>query len=165
MQPNMEKFHLSDDEIYTLLDRVKEGVLGTIGKDGYPYCIPVNFVRIGNKVYFHGRKQGEKNDNMKACDKVCLTAMETGGFEITGPDGCNTTTVYESAVIRGKVRVIEDLDKKIAVLRAIIAKTVPERAGFPMNEKMAAAAEVFEISVESMTGKYHRPMPDHKVMH
>lgn len=165
MQPNMEKFHLSDDEIYALLDRVKEGVLGTVGKDGYPYCIPVNFVRIGNKIYFHGRKSGEKNENMEACDKVCLTAMETGGFEITGPDGCNTTTVYESVIVRGTVRTIEDLDKKIAVLRAIIAKTVPERAGFPMKEERAAAAAVFEMSIETATGKYHKPMPDHKVMH
>jgi nitroimidazol reductase NimA-like FMN-containing flavoprotein (pyridoxamine 5'-phosphate oxidase superfamily) len=165
MQPNMEKFHLSDDEIYALLDRVKEGVLGTVGKDGYPYCIPVNFVRIGNKIYFHGRKSGEKNENMEACDKVCLTAMETGGFEITGPDGCNTTTVYESVIVRGTVKTIEDLDKKIAVLRAIIAKTVPERAGFPMKEERAAAAAVFEMSIETATGKYHKPMPDHKVMH
>ncbi len=164
MQPNMEKFHLSDDEIYALLDRVKEGVLGTVGKDGYPYCIPINFVRIGNKIYFHGRKSGEKNENMEACDKVCLTAMETGGFEITGPDGCNTTTVYESVIVRGTVRTIEDLDKKIAVLRAIIAKTVPERAGFPMKEERAAAAAVFEMSIETATGKYHKPMPDHKVM-
>lgn len=160
----MEKFHLSDDEIYALLDRVKEGVLGTVGKDGYPYCIPINFVRIGNKIYFHGRKSGEKNENMEACDKVCLTAMETGGFEITGPDGCNTTTVYESVIVRGTVRTIEDLDKKIAVLRAIIAKTVPERAGFPMKEERAAAAAVFEMSIETATGKYHKPMPDHKVM-
>ncbi len=165
MQPNMEKFHLSDDEIYALLDRVKEGVLGTVGKDGYPYCIPINFVRIGNKIYFHGRKSGEKNENMEACDKVCLTAMETGGFEITGPDGCNTTTVYESVIVRGTVITIEDLDKKIAVLRAIIAKTVPERAGFPMKEERAAAAAVFEMSIETATGKYHKPMPDHKVMH
>jgi hypothetical protein len=165
MQPNMEKFHLSDDEIYALLDRVKEGVLGTVGKDGYPYCIPINFVRIGNKIYFHGRKSGEKNENMEACDKVCLTAMETGGFEITGPDGCNTTTVYESVIVRGTVKTIEDLDKKIAVLRAIIAKTVPERAGFPMKEERAAAAAVFEMSIETATGKYHKPMPDHKVMH
>jgi nitroimidazol reductase NimA-like FMN-containing flavoprotein (pyridoxamine 5'-phosphate oxidase superfamily) len=165
MQPNMEKFHLSDDEIYALLDRVKEGVLCTVGKDGYPYCIPVNFVRIGNKIYFHGRKSGEKNENMEACDKVCLTAVETGGFEITGPDGCNTTTVYESVIVRGTVRTIEDLDKKIAVLRAIIAKTVPERAGFPMKEERAAAAAVFEMSIETATGKYHKPMPDHKVMH
>lgn len=165
MQPNMEKFHLSDDEIYALLDRVKEGVLGTVGKDGYPYCIPINFVRIGNKIYFHGRKSGEKNENMEACDKVCLTAMETGGFEITGPNGCNTTTVYESVIVRGTVRTIEDLDKKIAVLRAIIAKTVPERAGFPMKEERAAAAAVFEMSIETATGKYHKPMPDHKVMH
>jgi len=165
MQPNMEKFHLSDDKIYALLDRVKEGVLGTVGKDGYPYCIPINFVRIGNKIYFHGRKSGEKNENMEACDKVCLTAMETGGFEITGPDGCNTTTVYESVIVRGTVRTIEDLDKKIAVLRAIIAKTVPERAGFPMKEERAAAAAVFEMSIETATGKYHKPMPDHKVMH
>ena len=165
MQPNMEKFHLSDDEIYALLDRVKEGVLGTVGKDGYPYCIPINFVRIGNKIYFHGRKSGEKNENMEACDKVCLTAMETGGFEITGPDGCNTTTVYESVIVRGTVKTIEDLDKKIAVLRAIITKTVPERAGFPMKEERAAAAAVFEMSIETATGKYHKPMPDHKVLH
>ena len=164
MQPNMEKFHLSDGEIYALLDRVKEGVLGTIGKDGYPYCIPVNFVRIGNRIYFHGRKTGEKNDNLAACDRVCLTAMETGGFERTGPEGNNTHTIFESVIVRGTVRPIEDMDKKTAVLSALVAKLTPQRMGDGINPKSVDAAAVYEIAIESMTGKYHRPMPDHAVM-
>ncbi|MGN1045335.1 MAG: pyridoxamine 5'-phosphate oxidase family protein [Candidatus Methanomethylophilaceae archaeon] len=165
MQPNMERFYLNKSEIYTVLDRTKEGVLSTVGKDGYPYGTPVNFVRIDDAIYFHGRKVGEKVDNIKACDKVCLTAMILGGFEHCGPDGCNTTSIYESVIVRGTVSEVTDTDEKIAALKATIAKLTPERVNDPMNKKLADVAAIYRIGIDSATGKYHRPMAGNRIMH
>ena len=165
MQPNMEKFHLEQAEIEAILDKCKEGVLCTIGTDGYPYGTPVNYVRDGDRILFHGRKMGEKVDNIKACNKVCLTVMITNGFEHCGPDGCNTTTNYESVIVRGTVSEVTDETEKIKMLKDTIAKLVPERIPDAMNEKMAAAAAIYAIKIESATGKYHRPMAGHKIMY
>lgn len=165
MQPNMEKFHLSVDEINAVLDKCKEGVLCTIGQDGYPYGTPVNYVRDGDCILFHGRKMGEKADNIKKCDKVCLTVMITNGFEHCGPDACNTTTNYESVIVRGTVSEVTDEAKKVDMLRKTIAKLVPERVPDTMNEKMALAAAIYAIKIESATGKYHKPMAGNKIMY
>lgn len=165
MQPNMEKYHLEAAEINELLDRCKEGVLCTIGQDGYPYGTPVNYIRVGDEILFHGRKAGEKVDNIRACNKVCLTVMVTDGFERCGPQGNNTTTNYESVIVRGTVSEITDEAAKVDMLKAVIAKLVPERIPDGMNEKAAAAAAVYSIKVESATGKYHRPMPGNRTIH
>ena len=37
MQPNMQKYQLTKDEMYALIDRAKMAVISTIGEDGYPY--------------------------------------------------------------------------------------------------------------------------------
>lgn len=161
----MERFYLNKSEVYTILDRSKEGVLSTIGKDGFPYGTPINFVRIGDEIYFHGRKMGEKVENIKACDKVCLTVMTLGGFEHCGPNGCNTTTIYESVIVRGTVFEVTDAGKKIDVLKATLAKLTPERVSDPMDEKTAGAAAIYCIKIDSATGKYHRPMAGNKIMH
>lgn len=160
----MEKFHLGAEEINALLDRKKDGVLSTIGQDGFPYGTPVNYVRIGEKIYFHGRHVGEKVSNLEACGKVCLTVVETGGFERCGDCCNNTTTIYESVIVRGTVTKVTDETEKVKVLEATIAKLVPERVKDPMNPAAAKAAAVYEIKVESATGKYHRPMPENKIM-
>ena len=44
MQPNMQKYPLTEEQMDALLDRARMGVISTIGEDGYPYGTPVNFV-------------------------------------------------------------------------------------------------------------------------
>ncbi len=164
-QPYMARNHMEREEVYALLDRCCEGVLSTVGRDGYPYGAPVNYVRIGDRIYFHGRAAGEKVENIAACPRVCLTVMESGGFEVTGPDSCNTSTVYESAIIRGTAVRVEDKAEKLEALRATVAKLVPGRLSDGMNEKSADAADVYAIVIESATGKFHRPRDGGRVMH
>ena len=158
MQPNMIKHQMDRDECYSLLDRVNEGVLSTIGKDGYPYSIPVNFVRIGDCIYFHGRGVGEKCDNIQSCEKVCFTVFDSKGFMNTGPNGCNTTTLYESAVIRGCASIVNDKGSKTDILKALLDKMVPGRSKDGMKDSMIDAAAVFRIDIVSITGKYRRAM-------
>ncbi len=163
MQPLTEKNRMNLEEIYALLDRCNEGVLSTVGPDGYPYGVPVNYVRIGNTIYIHGRPAGDKVDNLESRPKACFTVMEVGGFERTGPDGCNTTTVYESAIVRGTAEKVEGETEKTAVLKALIAKLVPERIPDGMDAKAVQHVAVYGIKIENATGKYHRPRAgDHR---
>ena len=165
MQPHIVKNHMEKEEVYSLLDKCNEGVLATIGNDGYPYGTPINYVRIGEVIYFHGRPAGEKVENLAACPKVCLTVMETSGFEYTGPESCNTATVYESAIVRGTAEKATNPAEKIDALKALVAKLVPGRMFDGMGDRMIDAVAVYAIRIESATGKFHRPMHGNRVTH
>ena len=65
MQPNMQKYQLTEEEMISVLNKSKYGVLSTIGEDGFPYGVPVNFVYLDGKIYIHGRKIGEKVMNTR----------------------------------------------------------------------------------------------------
>lgn len=163
VQPNMERCPLTQDEMHSLLDRTRYAVLSTIGEDGYPYGAPVNFVCLEGRIFFHGRRVGEKVSNLRRDPRCCMTVFEENGYERCGDDACNTTTVYESVIIRGKVRIVDDDEEKMRVLRAIIDKIVPERRMDAMDGAKVPPTGVFEIVVESMTGKYHRPEAGHRI--
>ncbi|MBE6514616.1 MAG: pyridoxamine 5'-phosphate oxidase family protein [Candidatus Methanomethylophilaceae archaeon] len=164
MQPLMEKNHMSREEAEALLARNGEGVLSTNGGDGYPYGTPVNYILMDGAVYFHGRPAGEKVDNMARDPKVCLTVTESGGFEITGDKACNATTVYESVIVRGRAAPIESDEEKARVLRALAERLVPEKRGAEMPMASVMRTAVYRIDIDSITGKYRRPMAGHRVV-
>lgn len=164
MQPLMEKNHMSREESEALLARNGEGVLSTNGGDGYPYGTPVNYILMDGAVYFHGRPAGEKVDNMARDPKVCLTVTESGGFEITGDKACNATTVYESVIVRGRAAAIESDEEKARVLRALAERLVPEKRGAEMPMASVMRTAVYRIDIDSITGKYRRPMAGHRVV-
>lgn len=164
MQPNMAKNQLTSEQITEVLDKATWGTLSTVGADGYPYGAPVNIVRVGDVVYFHGRRMGEKVDNIARDPKVCLTVVEENGFEDMGPDSCDSTTIYRSVIIRGKAERVTDPDTCKQVLVEVVRKLTPEKFDLPMNEKKIAAAAIFAIRAESCTGKFHMPMPGNRVM-
>jgi len=164
MQPLMEKNHMSREEAEALLARNGEGVLSTNGGDGYPYGTPVNYILLDGAVYFHGRPAGEKTDNIARDSRVCLTVMESGGYEITGDKACNATTVYESVIVRGRAVRIESDEEKARVLRALAERLVPEKIGADMPMASVMRTAVYRIDADSVTGKYHRPMSGHRIV-
>lgn len=159
----MQKYQLTKDEMYSVLDNTRSGVISTIGSDGYPYSTPINFVRIDDDIYFHGRKTGEKVSNLSLNQKCCFTTFEEGGFERYGDDACNTTSIYKSVIIRGIVEEIKDNSSKMQVLRKTVDKLTPERRYDEINAKSIEYTSVFKINIKSMTGKYHRPEPNNKI--
>ena len=161
MQPNMINNQMNDSEVDALLSRMDMGAISTIGEDGFPYTVPVNFVAIDGRVYIHGRRLGEKVDNMKNDPRVCFTVWDRKGYEDCGVAACDTTTVYESVVIRGKVSFIDDPDEKARVLQAIVDKIVPDKKD--MDLKKVPPTLVYMIEPVSVTGKYHRPAQGNNV--
>lgn len=158
----MQKYQLSQDEMAAVLNKTKYGILSTIGGDGFPYGVPVNFVYLDGKIYIHGRKMGEKVSNLTNNCKCCFTAAREYGYEFTGEHACDTTAVYESVIIRGCAHVVEDLEVKKKVLLATIDKIVPGRTD--MDEKKVSPTGVYEIEIKAMTGKYHKACEGAKVV-
>jgi hypothetical protein len=112
-------------------------------------------------VYIRGRRLGEKIDNVKADPKVCFTVWDRIGYEDCGVAACDTTTVYECVVIRGKAEFVEDNDEKTKMPLALVDKLAPGKTD--MDLKKVPPTAVYKIVPVSVTGKYHRPAAGNNV--
>lgn len=161
MQPNMKNNSMKEKEISEFLNRIDVGVISTNGEDGYPYAAPVNYVMMDGIVYIHGRRLGEKIENLKRDPRVCFTVWERTGYENCGVAACDTTTVYESVIIRGKVKIVDDQETKKKMLLKVVDKLMPGKTG--MDDAKIPPTAVYRIEPESVTGKYHRPLAGNEV--
>lgn len=163
MEPRMEKYHLDRDSIMELLERNDCGVVCTNGADGYPYGTPVNYVVMDSRIFFHGRSRGTRVSNMLRDPRCSMTVTEERGYQCYGPDACDTDTLFASAIVYGRLVAVEDPDLKAKVLRALTDRLIPERASDPVDPERVVRTGVFEIVVESMTGKYRDRKPESTV--
>lgn len=159
MEPRMQKNQLSHEESIALLDRIGVGVLSMVDPDGLPYAVPVNYVRIGDAIYTHGRRTGTRVVCMENDPRCCLVVYDMKGIEEHGDNPCDEDTAFESVIVRGRMHAVEDFEEKDAALRAMTAKLVPSRAGMPLPPERVERTGVFRLDVEEMTGKFHRARP------
>ena len=157
MQRKMRENPLPVEEVERLLERTMTGRVSTNGVDGYPYTVAVHFVYREGAVFFHGLPKGEKLGNIARDPRVCFEVDELLGIRKEGVTiPCKVGSGYESAVLRGKASLVDDLAKKLDILRAITAKYAPELGEAPISSQAAAGTAVVKIQVESCTGKYHK---------
>lgn len=135
-----------------LLTSNRRGVLAMNGDNGYPYAIPINYFYdcVGQKIYFHGAKAGHKVESLKASDKVCFTVY--GNERI---DESESWAPYvQSVVVFGKCRLLEPGPESIDRLKEFAMKYYPDET--LVDEEIARsgrAAQIFEITIEHMSGK------------
>lgn len=143
---------LPESEVLELLANGEEGVLATVGEDGYPYATPLNYVYHNGGIYFHCALSGHKIDNMAFNPKVsfCVTA----DTEILAKD---FSTKFRSAVVFGRAEEVRG-DEKAEGLRALIQRLTPDYAA--AGEKYIKNAwdktRVYKINIEHMSGKIAR---------
>lgn len=141
---------LNDEETLSVLERGEYGILSTVCRDGSPYGVPVNYVYFNGCIYFHCAKNaGLKLENIGNNANVCFTVV--GKTELLPS---KFSTKYESAVVFGKARRLEEDAKKEPLLK-LVEKYSPDfiEAGRKYIEKSASEADIVEISIEHMTGK------------
>jgi hypothetical protein len=156
MQGRMKEHPLSQEEITALLLSQPVGSLGTVSPDGFPYITPVHFVLIDTKIYIHGLCAGQKIDYLKANPKIGFEVFKLNGL-IHDPElPCDTNTDYQSVIILGAAKVIDDDVLKIKVLDEVVKKYTPQHAGKSYPSAMLKATGVIEITPSEITGKYFR---------
>lgn len=153
---------VDEDKKGLFLELVKQEVayLGLTLADGYPRVVPVNFVAIGEDIYFHGSLKGEKHDILAQGGKVSMTiaeALSVVPAHWYSDRGCGANHFFQSVTIFGKASVVDDIPEKAQVLEVLNVKYIPE-GGYlkitvdePYYQKPLKYTGVFKISPEKIT--------------
>ena len=114
------KQELSNEECVGLLTNEMRGVLAVLGDNGYPYTIPMDYVFVDGKLYFHSALEGHKIDAIKNNSKVSFCVLDAGVKQ----EG-NWCYIFKSVIVFGNIKIIDDLDEKIDKLTHLGNKFFP----------------------------------------
>lgn len=136
-----------------LIDRCTHGVAALSTGTGTPYCLPLSFVRMENRLYFHCAREGRKIDLLRANPRVWVTFV--GGDQPAFVPPAMYTTYFQSAMVTGTAQEVTDPQEKTAALRALCQKLTPQHmeAFDRAVEKSLAVTAVWRIDMEEVTGK------------
>ena len=110
---------LGEEEAREILARAEHGVLATVGKDGWPYAVPLNHVLAGDVLYLHCALEGHKLENLAHEERVSYCAVATA--EVIPAE---LSTLYESAVVFGRATLVTDAEEKHRALKLLIERRV-----------------------------------------
>jgi len=136
------------------------GRLATVGADGWPYVVPLLYVWIDGEIWVHNtRARGHLRENVEHEPRVCFEVDEPGEVFAYGRFECDTSVAYRSVLAFGRIRVVEDRERKAAFCDALLAKygdpgwKRPE-GFYPRLDQIT----VYAIAIERLSGK-QTPLP------
>ena len=142
---------ISEQECIEVLKNEPRGVLSVLGDDDYPYGMPMYhwYCEEDGCLYFHSGMAGHKIDAMKRHDKVSYCVYDKG-FVREGEWALN----IRSVIIFGRIRVVEDHDKAMEIVRKLSLKYTDD-TDYIEREIVSAGKRtlVFALVPEHMSGK------------
>lgn len=141
---------LPEKESVEILERNTSGVLALVGDGGYPYALPISYVYVDGKLYFHSALSGHKVDAIRGCEKASFCVIDRDDVR---PE--RYTTHYRSVIAFGKVRILEQPEEIKASIEALADKYSPDLREGSRAEiaKEMGRFCMIELRVEYLTGK------------
>lgn len=141
---------LSADDCEKALETCTDGVLAVCGKEGYPYAVPLNYVRMDGKLYFHCAIEGHKLDAIRQDGKASFCVVEKNQVVPAA-----FSTDYRSVIVFGQAHIVEEESLRRRALEAFVHKF---SAAFPKEgERQIQNAWgrvcIIELIAECITGK------------
>ncbi len=125
------------------------GVLSTVGTDGQPYAVPLNYAYHDGIIYFHCATDGHKLDNITANPKVSFCVV--GDTEIVPK---KFTTCFNSAILFGTAKEMVEEEKETGFLALLNRYCKAHmKAGKKYMTNDWNKTKVYGIEIEHMTGK------------
>ncbi|WP_313805390.1 pyridoxamine 5'-phosphate oxidase family protein [Cytobacillus sp.] len=133
--------------------------VGHLGlSDGkYPYVVPLNYVWLNDKIYFHGAEGGRRNQIIKENAEVCFTVCAEYGT-ITDPVPAKTDTSYMSVMLFGEAEPVMDLEESTCMLQEMMDKYVP---GYYSRQLSKQHVDKYRSSVYGSAVQVYRITPHH----
>ena len=140
---------LTAEETAEILKRNTSGVLSLNGDDGYPYGVPLSYVYLDSKLYFHCAGAGHKLDSILKDNKVSFCVIDQD--QVVGEE---YTTYFRSVIAFGRARVLEGAEK----LRPLVELCEKYYPGHLEQTRQKAEhalknVSIVEVTIEHMTGK------------
>ena len=142
----------SQEECIALLESAPRGILAVHGENGYPYGLPVNYVFMDGRIYFHCSKEGHKVDALRADDRVSFTILS----EPVKNEG-EWWYCFTSVIVFGRISEVTATEKADRILRALGSKYFPE--GYDMETDIirnGPRALILELTIDHVSGKHVR---------
>ena len=142
---------LSQEEALAIVDENQYAVLCLNDPEGRPYGLPMDYVREGNSLYFHGSKEGRKVNSMKATPWAC--AVIIGENEIV-PNKFGRK--YKSVIVEGGIELIDEPEFKRQVMTWVVKRKSSDyfEKGLTVIEKMLDRVLVYKMNMETVSGKH-----------
>lgn len=140
---------IDTDEAISFLTKCEYGVLSTVGNDGQPYGVPLNYAYKDNCIYFHCALTGHKIDNIDNNPKVSFCTV--GDTKVLPSE---FSTNYVSVVVFGVASEVQGAERYNALV-LLLEKFSPEFIGEGKKyiEKKDKATRVFKIEIQHISGK------------
>ena len=141
---------LPEETAIEMLQRNTSGTLALLGDDDYPYAVPLSFIYLNGKLYFHSAKNGHKIDAVRNYEKASFCVIDRDQIV---PE--KFTTHYRSVIAFGKVRLIEEVEEMRSIATALAMKYSGDFAEQIPNEFKAYVNNlvIIEMTIEHMTAK------------
>jgi uncharacterized protein len=152
-----KKARYDRDSIHGVLDRGLFCHLAFV-HDGHPFCIPTLHARVGDEVLVHGSSASRTLRTLAAGAEACLTVTVMRGL-VLARSAFEHSANYDSVVLLGRFRLVEDEDERLAGFAAFTNKLIPGRwdeVRQPSRKELKAttilAMSIDEASVKTRSG-------------
>jgi len=146
---------MSEQDTQAFLKSGYAGRLATVGADGFPYCVPLLYIVMDEKIFVHNTAaRGHLRTNVENHDKVCFEIDQAGEVFNYGRFECDSSLAYRSAIVFGSIRVVDDPAVKHRFCDALMAKygkanNDRPKGFYPRLDQIT----VYAISIARITGK------------
>ena len=141
------------EAIYRILDEALICHVGFVDKR-QPYVIPLNFARMGDRLVLHGSKASRLLKHVAAGHPICVEVTIVDEL-VLARSVFHHSVNYRSVVVFGKGCLIQEVQEKLAALRAVTEHLIPGRwqeARLPSRKELNATS-VVSINIEQASAK------------
>ncbi|MCO1601981.1 pyridoxamine 5'-phosphate oxidase family protein [Desulfosporosinus nitroreducens] len=140
---------LSMEDTVAVMDRCTNGVLACLGDEDYPYAVPLSYVYLNDKIYFHSAKAGHKIDAMTKNPKVSFSVIDEDTIVSE-----KFTSYFRSVIAFGKARIVEG-DERLEAFEALVEKYSADQPEEAKHKEISGCTQSYmvAIDVEHITGK------------
>ncbi len=146
--------------IDAVLDR---GLVGHVAfVDGQqPYCIPMLYARVGDRVYIHGSTASRAMRTLADGVAACLTVTIVLGL-VLARSAFEHSANYESMVALGRFQPVEDAAERLAAFEAFTEKLLPGRWNEVRgpSRKELKATTILAMTIDEASAKVRSGPPD-----
>lgn len=141
---------MADEKAVEILSNGIYGILSTIGEDGYPYGVPMNYFMANEKLYFHCATEGKKLRNLAFNPKASFVVM--GENKVLAEQ---FSMSFESVMAFGSVSEIVEQEEKVQALMGLVGKYSKsfEIPGEAYARRAVDKTRVYQMTIEHISGK------------